>query len=127
MTNPDIPEPPPGSIVLDHADYAWQRRANSPDWYRTRGTHAWVWTELTNLRGPLTVVYTPPSASQPEPPVGAVVRDAKGGDVWQRYADRGWFCVTGGSLVRSGIPWEELNKDFGPVDVLSPQPPGAGT
>lgn len=57
---PDIPqEPPPGSVVLDHADFAWQRRANSPDWYRTRGTHAWVWTELTNLRGPLTVVYTP--------------------------------------------------------------------
>lgn len=65
---PDIPEPPPGSVVLDHDGDPWRRYESG--WCGTDSDRfAQPWTTLGERAGPLTVVYTPdPDVLTAEPP-----------------------------------------------------------
>jgi hypothetical protein len=60
--SPNIPEPPPGSVVLDRDGVAWQHRRKDDDWSWWFSTAYPMGVEhavLVERHSPLTVVYTP--------------------------------------------------------------------
>lgn len=77
---PDIPEPPPGSVVLDRDGDAWQSFPTVvpiEGWYLagTRNSGC-SWAVLAESAGPLKVVYTPGSAAPAAPVPPALAEDA---------------------------------------------------
>jgi hypothetical protein len=60
--SPDIPEPPPGSVVLDRDGVAWQHRRKDAGWswwFSTAYPMGVEYAVLVERHGPLTVVYAP--------------------------------------------------------------------
>jgi hypothetical protein len=59
----EMPEPPPGSVVIDDRCDAWQRSYDEPvEWCCALGGHE-EWRDLNEISGPLRLVYVPEGAA----------------------------------------------------------------
>jgi hypothetical protein len=109
--SPDIPEPPPGSVVLDRDGDAWQRgrRPSGGEVWRIVGASPDnEWADLQNF-GPLTVVYTPPAADPSCTGCGRPIHRMHG--MWLDDLGRG-HCAAG---AKQGV-----NSHKPPADVPEP-------